>query len=380
MGLSRWLNNIANLPLTRRFLFIATAVFLVEHVVFWALLKSRLGLSWADLLIKWDAGYYSQIVTDGYQDKSYAFFPLYPLIVRGIWLPLSSVAAIPPQIIGALLSTLFFLTAVLLFSRLQATQEAPSSTTTNSGPLIPVTIWGWLFFLYSPASYVMHSHHTEALFLLLSLAALALAARGKVGWASVLAGLTALTRIQGVFLAVAVAVQLAANLPRWPLRLRTLLLSGTVSGAIFALYPLYQYMEVGDPLRFQRAQADWNHPTSTIAIYFKTFLLANPWQAATTGSLLHHLFFAALLLATVLFFRKNLAIFIYLLLNLCVMPMEGEFVNVFRFGAVLFPALFLLGDTARKTLPDWLIIALLGGLLLINHAVAYNYVITRWAY
>lgn len=66
-------------------------------------------------------------------------------------------------------------------------------------------------------------------------------------------------------------------------------------------------------------------------------------------------------------------------LNLVVFPLQGEFVDCFRFGAVLFPALFALGDKLAA-FPVWLRSGVLVGMLALNLAVTYAYAIGRWAY
>nr|WP_199243320.1 hypothetical protein [Vitiosangium sp. GDMCC 1.1324] len=64
------------------------------------------------------------------------------------------------------------------------------------------TAWGWFFFLFSPASFTLHSHHTEGLFLLLSLGAFASAWDGRFWRTAVFAGLCVWSRNQGVFVAI----------------------------------------------------------------------------------------------------------------------------------------------------------------------------------
>ena len=372
------LRKILCQPVTKAFLAVSALFFLLDHFLFWAVVKSWHGLSWAELLRRWDAGYYAQIVRDGYTNKTFAFFPLYPLLVKIVWVPLSRIGDIPPQMVGATVSTALFLAAVFVFSKLHTAESAANGL--RKMALLPETAAGWLVFLYSPASYVFHSYHTEALFLLLSLFALVLAERRRNVAASLTAGLCALTRIQGVFLAIAVAVQLSSQEKRLAYRIRTFLVSGVISAALFGLYPLYQYFKTGDALCFLHAQTAWNHPTSTLAIYLRTFVFANPWQNTNLGSILHHVFFVALVAAAGCLIRRSPAIFAYLILNLAVMPMEGEFVNAFRFGAVLFPALFALGDTAARKMSPVLLGLYMAFVVLVNHAVAYNYVIGRWAY
>ena len=68
----------------------------------------------------------------------------------------------PTPLLGSLLSSGLLLAFVAWASGRPQTDA----------PLVPRTGWGWFLFLFSPASYALHSHHTEGRFLLLSFGAL----------------------------------------------------------------------------------------------------------------------------------------------------------------------------------------------------------------
>jgi hypothetical protein len=98
------------------------------------------------------------------------------------------------------------------------------------------------------------------------------------------------------------------------------------------------------------------------------------------GSILHHVFFAALLSALWWLRSGARPCLIYVALCLGIMPMQGELVNAFRFGAVLFPALFVLGARVDAWKQPWQRWSLIGVMIVLNHWVAVNYVLNRWAY
>ena len=105
---------------------------------------------------RWDSHLYTRIITEGYDPALRAFLPLYPGSV-GLLHTLVG-GSLPPQVIGCVLSTLCLLAFAAWVSWRGARPVEPS-------PLEPLTVWGWFFFLYSPASFALHSHHTEGLFL-----------------------------------------------------------------------------------------------------------------------------------------------------------------------------------------------------------------------
>ena len=70
---------------------------------------------------------------------------------------------------------------------------------------------------------------------------------------------------------------------------------------------------------------------------------------------------------------------LYGLLSLLVMLPQGDLGNAFRFGAVLFPVLFWLGD-ALATKPAWVRWGAFLPLLWLNHKVTHGYAIGSWAY
>ncbi|KAI5191357.1 GPI mannosyltransferase 2 [Nematocida sp. AWRm77] len=101
-------------------------------------------------LMRWDALYFYVICKEGYvSDNSTAFFPLYPLLVRG----LSRLLFLPVCICGVLLSNIAFcLSSVLLYA-------------------ITHTLFGkkkaeqaCVLFCFSPCSVLYSSMYTEALF------------------------------------------------------------------------------------------------------------------------------------------------------------------------------------------------------------------------
>lgn len=124
------------------------------------------------------------------------------------------------------------------------------------------------FFLVFPTAYFLHIGYTESLFLALSFGSLWLARTDRWWAAGLLAGLAALTRINGLVLAPALAIEAALQ---W--RERRRISGGQVAavaavGAGFAVYLAVNQAVYGDPLAFRTIQDEH---------WYKS--LAPPWEA-----------------------------------------------------------------------------------------------------
>jgi hypothetical protein len=114
-----------------------------------------------------------------------------------------------------------------------------------------------LYLAIFPFTIFLGAVYSEALFLFLSLAAFVAAERGRFLSAGAAAGLAWLTRPLGIALLPALA------LIAWRDRRREgALLRLAVAPALFALYPLYLWWKLDDPLAFVRAEETWSRELS----------------------------------------------------------------------------------------------------------------------
>ena len=355
-------------PLTAKLVLQSVLGFFLIHFIMWGVAAQAFHLEWSQLLNHWDSQWYSEIVQEGYTQQRTAFYPLYPFLVKGVEDLFGGYLSV--SILGTLVSTLLFLS---FCGSLFATK--------NLFPLCPKTNLGWLLFLFWPGSMIFHSHHTESLFLFLTFWAFAQAQQRRWILASMVAGLCALTRSHGVLVAITVGVWAASQVPatKWGQRILRFVVSGCVSGAFFSLYPLFQYYRFGDPFIFLKVQASWAH-ARTWQAYMQTLLFMNRQSVATYMELIHYVFFLWLC-AWFVYFRKQHSIFsFYLLLVLLLMPAQGELINVFRFGAVLFPILFIAGDWLATSPNPWVKRGVLFYFVLHNMIITMNYAAARWSY
>ena len=198
-----------------------------------------------DLWARWDSVFFLRIAEHGYDAASgaaAAFYPLYPLTVAG----LGRVLFGHYLLAGILVSLGASLGALLLLHRL-AEQRLGAEGARRAV----------LYLALAPMAIFLQAVYSEALFLLLALAAFVLAERGRWLPAGVCAGLAVLTRVSGVALVPALA------LLAWRAPDRRRAFAGLAAApALFAMYPLYLWGRLGDPWAFAHAQDRWHRHLS----------------------------------------------------------------------------------------------------------------------
>lgn len=137
---------------------------------------------------RWDSVWYLAIAQGGYDHQAArsAFFPLYPLLMRGLGLIIGS-----DLVAGICISLVAFLVALVFLHRLVALEL--------DGELARITV---LLVAFCPMAYFFSAVYSESLFLALSVGCIWLARTGRWGWAGVLGGLAAAERASGITLVV----------------------------------------------------------------------------------------------------------------------------------------------------------------------------------
>ena len=153
------------------------------------------------LFARWDSGWYAAVAKYGYylnpgQNSTVVFFPLYPLLIKG----LSQISPLDYFYAGQLISWLALLLALGYFYKLLRLDYGEKQ---SLSVLLFLLIFPWSFFLAAV--------YTESLFLLLVTAAFYYARKQNWLLAGLLGFLAALTRITGVLLLPALAYEYLAQ-------------------------------------------------------------------------------------------------------------------------------------------------------------------------
>jgi hypothetical protein len=195
-----------------------------------------------DIWARWDSDFFLRIAQHGYNDSSAAFAPLYPALIA----VLGRVFFGHYIVAGLVVSLLCCLGSFLLLYRLAEGRLGADGAARSV-----------LYLAVFPMALFLQAVYSESLFLLLSLAAFALAERGRFAGAGIVAGLAILTRAAGLALLPALAVL------AWRHRERIRALGKlALALPVAAIYPLVLWQQVGDPLAFSDAQNRWHRHLS----------------------------------------------------------------------------------------------------------------------
>lgn len=203
---------------------------------------------------RWDSFWYTTIARRGYsfsteQNSSIAFFPLYPLVIRGV----HSVVGGHEEQLSLSLNVIFsFLAALALFRLAKIDYPERASR-------IVVTM-----FLFFPPAYFFLSGYPDILFVLLAILSLLSARKGEWWKAGIAAALLAITKPYGILMLPALLLEFAwmngKDIRAFVRRYDWLpLLSPLVS---FGGFVAFNAVRFGDPLAFLSAQRTWGRSLS----------------------------------------------------------------------------------------------------------------------
>ena len=194
-------------------------------------------------LARWDSVWYLRIADSGYGDSAprAAFFPLYPLLVRGVATVLGgSHGAL--LVAAYLVSLAAFLGALTLLYRLT---ELELGRRLARPTLLLLAVF--------PAAVYFGAPYSESLFLLLAVGAFYAARTGRWAWAGACAGLASATRSAGLLLLLPLALIWWDARPR---RARDAAWLALAPAGI-AAYAAWLGIAEGDPFRFLDVQDAW---------------------------------------------------------------------------------------------------------------------------
>lgn len=309
---------------------------------------------------RWDTLWYLRIAANGYSqgDLTGGFFPLYPLLIRGLTIVVGN-----PLLSALLISNLALLAALLLFYRMACYLHG--ETTARRAVLY------WMAF---PTSFYFFAGYAESLFVLSAIMSVQAALTRRfmrAGWSGACA---ALSRPPGFLVAIPLAIEWVQARGSTGERVRRAIPFLLIPAAI-GLFMLYLYLAFGDPFFWLHA---WNNVTVS-----PWSLVIRTGQAIADGKSLGNnvidlgftLFILALSILGIRRVPLSLTLFSFSLilvqmmayppaLGFADMPMAG----LARRVAVVFPAFLVLGQIwlGRFKEPVWVGISVCIQLLFIS--------------
>lgn len=196
-------------------------------------------------MVRWDAGWYGAIAETGYwysgptQQSPVAFFPLYPMVIRAV-----SWVGINRWVAGSLVSLLCALGGLALFLRWA---RHVSQTVAFTAFL--------LLMLYPFAEYLYGVVYSDALFLMMAVAAFLSLERGKPWLAAIFGALATACRPVAPAIVIGLLVRSIELRRRAGLKIRFVDLLPGLSGLGLLAYMIFLGTQFDDPLAFAHVQA-----------------------------------------------------------------------------------------------------------------------------
>lgn len=227
-------------------------------------------LRWA----QWDGGWYRSIAQMGYAShESTAFFPLYPMLIRGV------AALIGPHwALAALLVS--NVAALFAFGAIAAL----AAQVAKAGDELRLSRRALALFAAYPLAFFLAAAYSDGLFVALVACAMTLAMRRHWGWVTLVGLLAGLCRPTAPALVVALAWEALQHYrvvrkdapPLQALRSTLPALGATLAPlAGIGLYSSYLWARFGNPLLFVSAATTWRHlslfPALSVPVAILTF-------------------------------------------------------------------------------------------------------------
>lgn len=306
---------------------------------------------------RWDAVHYLDIATQGYQGTDMAFFPLYPFLIRIV-----GTLAGSHLIAGLLISNAcFFFGLLYLYKLLEHEFDRPVARRA----IFYISIF--------PSAVFFSAVYTESLFFMLTVASFYYL-RGHRWWiAGAFGFFAALTRVEGVLLAVPFAIEWLtvywSTIKRYATVKRTDRVRAFTSLAAGALIPLglgiymaYLWILRADPLYFSHVQIHWNRHlaapwVSVINSFHKMLAHGAGGDAIANQSL--ELAFTFLMIAVLIggWHRLRPPYIAYMALSILVPMSTSNLMSMPRFALVLFPMFAILARWGERTWVNNVILA-----------------------
>ncbi|MEK6280507.1 MAG: hypothetical protein AABN95_09165 [Acidobacteriota bacterium] len=329
---------------------------------------------WYQYLLRWDAGWYLQIVRDGYShtgdeltQQSINFSPVYPLFCKGV----SVLFGLPPGVALVIVSNLLLVIGIILLFKLIRDDYGDD-----------VAFYSLAALCFFPSSMFFSAGYTESLALGLIAGCFLLLKRKRYVFASVLIGLAVGTRLMSLVLIPPLLWELWRDLA--PNKKRLFVTGGAsliLATSGLWLYMIYLWAAFNSPLSIMTSKRAWHGSGSSGELFRVLTLqpfqhLLDIWRDGPIPETLAPWFFV-LFIFLLIVFRKLLPVSytLYaaggLLMPYFLASANRGFGSFTRYLMLIFPFFIILGEILRKR--TWLALTVIGvfAALLFMHAAFY---------
>jgi preprotein translocase subunit Sss1 len=326
-----------------------------------------------------DSGYYAAIARYGYFGEIgspiwQAFFPGYPVVMRAVSAGTTfQVTDGRLMVAGSFISAVCSLVATVVVYRLAA-----ATGERRAGTCAALLLMLW------PTATFLTAAYSESLYLALAVGAWWNALKGRWWVAGLLCAYASFTRINGVFLAVALLVLLLVRVARKEERFRfhkLLAVAFGIAGA--AGYLIYLWMITGNPRAWQDAQLEgWGRQTVWPWTSLKNTLdglvgIDDPLRQAQWAIDIFAVAFC-LLAAGYMIYRRYWPELTLTLITVGILASSFNYMSIMRNTLTIFP-LFVIGGGILARRPEWFtaMVLTLSGVWMIATTVLFT--LTEWA-
>jgi Gpi18-like mannosyltransferase len=327
----------------------------------------RLSDSVFSFLMRFDAWYYNDIARHLYQNKDdlFAFFPLYPLLTRG----LSELTAWPVYVSGILIANLAVIFALVLLYKAYFPKLGRQPLCLA---VLLLSIW--------PSSIFFSSFYSESLYLLLLVWSFDFFRRGNLALSGVTGALLTATRPTGLVLLPAFALGELVDKRRLNWRMLWLLL--ICAGVIG--YSLFCWSQTGDPLFFSAIQHKWGRaltwPVTVFSNHFGSMVHNNHLANEVDFAFMLDMLSALLAIALIPYIWKRIGAAEALLVlgTLLLSFSTGSTRSLARFTLTMFPLFLALGDMLQGRWRAVMVLVL--GLMTVSVFTAVEFAAWLWTW
>jgi len=286
----------------------------------------------------WDAVHYLDIARRGYAGTDMAFFPLYPSLIKIVGQSIGN-----NLVAGLIISNVALFFGLLFFYKLVEHQYTRG-----------VAHRAIFYISIFPTAIFFSAVYTESLFFALTVASFYYIREHRWVTAGVVGAFAALTRSEGVLLAIPYAIEVvsamrAGSLASFfasPARIARIVIGAAAIPLGLAAYMAWLWVLNGDPLYFSHVQSHWNRhfapPWMSVVHSFK--VIAHAKSSLVAANQLIEIVFTILLIGVLLAGLRRLrpSYSVYMALSIIVPMSTSSLMSMPRFAIVLFPLFAML--------------------------------------